>query len=609
MADDDANFTVRLINEVMAPARDIKRDVKGITDAFKAMDDAMAHQDWVKKMRQQAKQQKTEALKFAADVKKARMGGFDMSEIALGATESAVLGLAGAIGAAGAAQAYLAFKVGETAVEYARFAQNSIQALTQLTGSGAIANTEFNAVRHEAAALGLEVESTVKGFQKLLAAQFEIGKAKELIRMGADLQVIGASGEEVQRVLMAITQIKSKGKLQAEEMLQLQEAGVSAELVYDALGKQFGKTRQELAKLQQQGKIDATSGIEAILEAVRHKTGTSQAGEAARNNPTMDASFARLHGDITNAFIDIGQAITPTLEKLTAHIPELFRAIRDDPAVADLGAFLLNQFEGFGLWVEANWPQIKDTVLDAVHAIDSVIRAQFAVIETLRDNWEGIKAVLGFVAGAFGVVAAGGALLLAPLFALIGATGALVAGVVYAADQISSRWGEIKSAILNPVNEAIEYLRSLPEQLMQLGSDVAQGIIDGFESRVQDILDSITSMGDRAIEALRAIWRSHSPAEAFADVGEDAGAGVTVGMDRSVPAVESASSRLGRMALASASDQGSGGDGGRSGGPYEFHFHAEIMPGATEDDGRRFAEGMRPVIRREVQAIFEGEAA
>jgi tape measure domain-containing protein len=453
------------------------------------------------------------------------------------------------------------------------------------------------------------VHDTVKSFQKLLAAQFEIGKAKELIRMGADLQVIGASGEEVQRVLLAITQIKSKGKLQAQEMLQLQEAGVSAELVYDALGKRLGKTRQELAKLQEAGKIDAATGLEAILEAVRHKTGTSKAGDAALGNNTIDASVRRLRADISNTFIDIGEAILPTLEHLTARIPELFRAIKDDPAVASLGDFLLNQFEGFALWVDAHWPEIKETVLGAVHAIDAVLRAQFDVLQFFTDNWDGVKIALYAVAVPLGIVAAGAAILLAPIYGLTYAAVELVIAFIKAADAISESWGKIKGSVAGAVTGALEYLASLPEQFMEMGLNMADGLIEGFESKVESIIESVTGMGERAIEALRNIWRSHSPAEAFADVGEDAGAGTAIGLDRSVAVVESASTRLGRASLQSVANENAAGGGKLGGGSLELHFHAEIMPGATEDDGRRFAEGMRPVIRREVQAIFEGEAA
>lgn len=587
MADDDANFTVRVVNEATAPARAIKQSLKEVTDAFKSMDGVVANSG-------------------------AKGGGFGkaLSAAALSATEAALFGVGAAIGVAVVAEGFLATKFAEAATEAARFAQTSIQAITQLTGSGATANAQFAAVRHEAAALGLEVEGTVKGFQKLLAAQFEIGKAKELIRMGADLQVIGASGEEVGRVLMAITQIKSKGKLQAEEMLQLQEAGVSAELVYDALGKTMGKTRAELQKLQQKGKIGSTEGIEAILEAVRHKTGVSRAGDAALNNNTIDASMRRLQGDISNTFIDIGQAITPTLEHLTARIPELFKAIKDDPDVAELGDFLLNQFEGFGLWVDAHWPEIKATVLDAVHAIGEVIRTQFAVLQFVTDNWEGIRVAMYAVAGVMGIVAAAGFVLMAPLLFVTGAVAGLALGFVYAADAISDNWGKIKGSVVDAVAGMIEFLVSLPEQFMEMGMNMADGLIEGFESKIESIVESVTSLGERAIDALRNIWRSHSPAEAFADVSEDAGDGLELGFDRSTPVVEAASTRLGRASLQSVANQnGPAGGAGGGAGPIALHFHAEIQPGASEDDGRRFWEGLRPHVQREVRAMFEGEAA
>src|SRR5688500_388776 len=135
--------------------------------------------------------------------------------------------------AAAAGVASLAGSFVSASLEAMRFAQTSELALGNLLHGGENARAEFDAVRGMAEHLGLNVEDTVGSFKKLLAAQFEVGRAKELIAMGSDLQGIGANAEEVKRALLAITQIKSKGRLQAEEMLQLQEAGISAELVYD----------------------------------------------------------------------------------------------------------------------------------------------------------------------------------------------------------------------------------------------------------------------------------------------------------------------------------------------------------------------------------------
>ncbi len=610
---DDATFAVRLVNEATAPARAIKQSIKEATDAFKAMDDAMAHQNWVKLKRGQAEaaklaratKQQADILR-AADIKKAGMGGFSGSALALGTLEAATLGVAAAAVAAGAAELYLGKQFADAAIEAARFGQSSIHALTQLTGSAMTASRQFDAVRREAGDLALNVDDTVKSFQKLLAAQFEIGKAKELIRMGADLQVIGASAEEVSRVMMAITQIKSKGKLQAEEMLQLQEAGISAELVYEALGKRLGKTRDELGKLQQAGKIDAAVGLEAILDAVRQKTGTSKAGDAALNNKTIDASMRRLDADMRNAMIDIGMAIEPTLAPLVARIPELFHAVMEDPAIQDLGRQLLSGFEQFGLWVDANWPEIKDTVVGAVQFMGDVIRVQFDALQWATDNADGLKLALYALMVPVGLLAVGMLILLAPFYLAVAAIAAVAYGFVVAADYISENWSKLGTSLTTSIEGALNWLTQLPQRFMQFGVDTVTGFITGVGSMAEAAWEAASALAENVADGFKSALGIASPSKLFEDFGGYTGEGFALGLEGSMGRVNAANDNFSSVVAPGKVDIGAGG-GGR--GPVTVYLTVEAPPGATREDGERFGEGLRPVIRRELQAIFAEEAA
>jgi tape measure domain-containing protein len=64
------------------------------------------------------------------------------------------------------------------------------------------------------------------------------------------------------RVVTALGQIKMKGRVQGDEMLQLAEAGINANAY---LEKAFHLTPQQLQKAQQAGKISAAAAIPVIL--------------------------------------------------------------------------------------------------------------------------------------------------------------------------------------------------------------------------------------------------------------------------------------------------------------------------------------------------------
>jgi tape measure domain-containing protein len=359
---------------------------------------------------------------------------------ALGAT--AAVALAGV--AATAAVGMLAVKFGEAAVQAAAFGERSRMALTFLIGSSGQANEQFDSLRKEAAGLGLDVERTQHSFQKLIAAQFSVGKSRELVRMGADLQAIGANAEDVEGVLLAMTQIKSKNKLQAEEMLQLQERGISAELVYAALGKQLGKTREELDKMQRLGQIKGDPAIEAIIGAVKAKTGVTNTGDAGKTfaDTSITGMTNVMLGRFKNFMIDVGDAILPGLTTLVGLVKGTFDAIEKDPKIAAIGKTLLAKFDYFVLWVEAEWPTISGALVGGLELVGNTFVVMTELIDVGTLKGKAFVGVLGILAAVLGVAALGAFTLMLPLYLLIGVIGLVAYGiykaVMWVVDAIAS---------------------------------------------------------------------------------------------------------------------------------------------------------------------------
>lgn len=456
------DFAVRLNNQVTGPARQIKSAMADVKKAFESTKRAMeapaprraGKTDWEKMTgrarasqavdfaKQTARSAKLAANarikedKRVADFKKStaqakldKQGG--LVDLATGGLKFGVAAVGAAAFAAAAGVAYLGVKFTETAVAAAAFSEKSRLALTLLTGDAAVANREFDALRKEAAGLGLDVEETQKGFQKLLAAQFSIGKSKELLRMGADLQAIGADSQQVSRAILAISQIKNTGYLQGDELNQLREAGVSTELIYKALGKRMNKTTAQIVKMQEKRQLLAEPVIESILEAVRQKTGSSEAGEAGKKfaQSTLIGMMGVLKGNFQNLFIDVGDAMLPGLTSLMKLVTNAIGGLMKDPRIAAFGRFLLREFEYFVLWAEANWPEVSAMLTNGLVLLGDTIRFTFGLVDTA--TWQGkvFAGVMGTLAIALGLVAIAGFVLMLPLYVLVGVIGLVAYGI------------------------------------------------------------------------------------------------------------------------------------------------------------------------------------
>lgn len=115
-----------------------------------------------------------------------------------------------------------------------------------------------------------------------------VGIAQQMMNTGwnadnvlGDLGTIGdwaasmGKGEEgISAVTRALGQMRQKGKLSSEEMLQLTEAGVSG---WDYLARYLGKTIPEVRELAEDGEIEVNTAIKGIIEGMKEFEGAAAA--------------------------------------------------------------------------------------------------------------------------------------------------------------------------------------------------------------------------------------------------------------------------------------------------------------------------------------------
>ncbi|MBE3590012.1 MAG: tape measure protein [Firmicutes bacterium] len=196
---------------------------------------------------------------------------------------------------------------GAAAIRLAGDMEQTRIAFTNMLGSAQRANEFLRQLQDFAARTPFEFTQLTDASRRLLAFGFS---ARDVIPMltavGDAVAAMGGSADMLDRVILAIGQIQAKGRVQADEMLQLTEAGIPA---WRFLADAMGVTTQQVVKMTEQGLIPADKAIRAILQGME-----SQApGMMAQQSRTLNGAFSNLIDVLKQTGVTIGDTIAGTL--------------------------------------------------------------------------------------------------------------------------------------------------------------------------------------------------------------------------------------------------------------------------------------------------------
>jgi len=602
---DATDIVIKATDRATGPVRNVANAFRGVEAAARAASAAGATA--LSKIKAEASGMSdviNKAGSSASGAFKDMFGGLTHGVTVGTLAANAIMGIVGAAKNATLAVLGLVASFARGVVEAAAFAEQSKLAFSLLMHGSANAGQQFERVVALAVKFGLPVEESVKTFQKLLAMQFKPAMAEQLLKMGADLQAIGASTEEVQGALTAISQIKAKGRVQAEELLQLAERGVSTELVITSLGKALGKTNDQVRALMQAGKITADQGIAAIGEAIKIKTGSKNAGDAGEK-----FAMSTLRG-MANVFkakgaallIGLGERITkPLVDALGPITKDLMAALDSPEGKAALDSIVAGFTSVLGALKQA-WPLVKEFAGGLIEGL-----------APLKDVGKGFTEAMGPILKVFGVDAkdaASGARLLGQALALvIGAatlTGAVLAGIVTVFVAIPVAIFRAGVAIGEFIAETVAWIAGLPGRIaaffgnfssaaMTLGTSIIDGLVNGISAGAARVIEAVKSVATSAITSAATVLKIGSPSKVFEELGGFATEGFERGLQGGTGGVVSASAQMAGGAVGGAA----GGMGGLGGGPLTVH-----MPITIDGAGKN-----APEIVDELQRTFMANLA
>lgn len=194
---------------------------------------------------------------------------------------------------------------------------------TAMMGSAEQADRFVRQLLEFARTTPFEFKGLLESSQLLLNFKFQANDVIPILTaIGDKMAASGRTSEEaIQRVVIALGQMNVKGKVSAEEMLQLTEAGVDA---WGALANAMGVTTGEAQKMVEKGLVPADKAIRAILMQMEK--------DAPGAMDKMSASWATATSNIRDSLTQLtAQAFRPLFNLLTDLANQIAKALGSEP--------------------------------------------------------------------------------------------------------------------------------------------------------------------------------------------------------------------------------------------------------------------------------------
>jgi len=192
--------------------------------------------------------------------------------------------------------------------------------LETLYKDGNKAKQVLDSIMDFAAKTPFEIDQLTQAWVQMKAMGLEPNL--EMLRaIGDTVAALGGTQDVFEGIVRALGQIQAKGKVSAEELMQLAERGVPA---YEILGEKLGLTRDQLANIGAES-IEANKAIQALIEGMRERFG----GNMERMSRSWEGMISNLKDQWTRFMKAVGesgafQALKDRLKGILESIDEAF---------------------------------------------------------------------------------------------------------------------------------------------------------------------------------------------------------------------------------------------------------------------------------------------
>ena len=409
----------------------------------------------------------------------------------LGDTRGALATLSNGLGLSKAAMLAFAAAVafgGQACLEAALQADRISKAYTTITGSSSAAQAQLSYLYDVSNRLGLQFQSTAESAKTFFAAGKGTSLEKDLNSIFEAVASAGAalalSQDDMQGAFLALGQMISKGKVQAEELRgQLGERLPGA---FQLAAKAMGMTTAELDKFMADGKLTAEDLLPKLAKVMREDFGA--AAEAAASG--LQGQLNRLSTEWTR--LKAGMLDADSAADAVGTLAQVMKSFADNSAT--VGAIVSKALQ-FAVWSAGAYAFIK-----ALGGLVSV----FTTLKTLSSAVSFAGIVSG--AGAIAVVVAAAAVAVTSLCTSTASADDVFRKHQSTIDAYKKKMGEAADEVRNLSAEQDEaYKKSLERQRDVLKTDIAaatQSINSALSGLTFLSFDQIFSTdGTRFVEA------------------------------------------------------------------------------------------------------------
>ena len=238
--------------------------------------------------------------------------------------------------------------------------EQTVVAFNTLLGSAEKA-TKFLAEAQEFAnKTPFEFPELLNSSKLLLAFGFEAENVLDMMEtIGDTSSGLGAGSEGIDRITRALGQMYAKGRVQAEELLQLQELGVPAA---EILQEELGLTAEQVANIGNES-VNASLAIQALLTGMDKRFG----GMMDNQSKTAKGMIITIKDTIQNNLIrnwgeGLWEGIKPGLEEVTNWLDE------NQDTVAEWGEAWREAGANISKWVMDKVDGLRKTISDLVNS-------------------------------------------------------------------------------------------------------------------------------------------------------------------------------------------------------------------------------------------------
>lgn len=256
---------------------------------------------------------------------------------------------------------------------------------TTMLNSADAANRYLGQLKEFAARTPFQFSELVGASQRLMALGFSAQAVQPMLKaVGDTVSALGGTMDyQGQIIIRALGQMQAKGKVSAEEMMQLSEAGISA---WQYLADHYNVTTAEMMDRTKKTVVDSGSAVTAIMEGMSRDFG----GMMEAQSKTLNGAFSTVLDYTTQVVAD---ATRPLYDKL-----------RD--GMLGLADVLSSPKFKEGATQAADW--MNDQFSKAFKSIGKIIQAAQPAIQRFMgalngssgNAWNALSSTLGSVADA-----------------------------------------------------------------------------------------------------------------------------------------------------------------------------------------------------------------